>query len=151
MPIWFHRLYSAITGKNTQHTPEAVIKDQLLEPRPLPMGKTEFEVWADRIMSGALVTATRDSQIYTLANLILHLGPTESHKPDAFFIHSLRKLAANEVADAVRRELYAAKQAREAAEKEEQRQSALKREKYENDLLEEAGVQSSPEAVVPAH
>lgn len=151
MPIWFHKTLSNLRGKNSESTPESVIKDQLLEPRPLPMGRTEFEVWADRIISGALVSAERHSQIYTLANLILHLGPTESHKPDAFFIHSLRKLAANEVADSVRRELYAAKQKREAEEKEEQRQSALKREQYENDLLEEAGIQSSPEAVVPAH
>lgn len=131
--LLLHKTISKLRGKNSAGTPKAVINDQLLEPRALPMGRTEFEVWADRIISGALVSATRESQVYTLANLILHLGPTESHKPDAFFIHSLRKLAANEVADAVRRECYAAK---------------LEREKAANALLEGPGVQSPPAAVV---
>jgi hypothetical protein len=62
-------------------------------------------------MSGALVSADVSSQQYALANLLLHLGPTESHKPDAFFIHSLRKFAVNQVADEIRKELYAARKA----------------------------------------
>jgi hypothetical protein len=81
------------------------ISDQLLERRPLPMGRQEFEAWSDRIISGAMLNADVESQKFTLANLLLHLGPTESHKEDAFFIHSLRKFAGNQVADAVRVEI----------------------------------------------
>ena len=47
----------------------------------------------------------RESQKFTLATMIMHLGPTESHKEDAFFIHTLRKAAANEVAHAKMMEL----------------------------------------------
>lgn len=115
--LWLHRLAPRLTGRNLDSTPREVILDQLNEPRALPMGRGEFENWSERIISGALISADRDSQKYTLANLLLHLGPTESHKPDAFFVHSLRKFAVNQVADEIRRELYAAKQSRELAEK----------------------------------
>lgn len=66
------------------------------------MGRKEFEEWSDRIIAGAMLTATAESQKFTLANLLLHLGPTESHKEDAFFIHSLRKFAVNQIADTMR-------------------------------------------------
>lgn len=92
---------------NTDGTPVEEILSQMGEPRPLPMGRTEFYEWSDRIISGALVSADVKSQQYCLANLLLHLGPTEDHKPDAFFIHSLRKFAVNQVADEIRKELYA--------------------------------------------
>lgn len=102
----YYRILAFLTGKNSSNTPVSVIRDQLLEPRALPMGRQEFEEWSDRIISGALLTADIDSQKYTLANLLLHLGPTESHKPDMFFISSLRKFAVNQVADAIRQELF---------------------------------------------
>lgn len=90
---------------------------QMGEARPLPMGLPEFDEWSTRIISGSLVSADTDSQKFALANMLLHLGPTESHKPDAFFIHSLRKFAVNETAVAVRDTLYASKKAREEADK----------------------------------
>lgn len=92
-----------------------MIVDQMNEARPLPMGRGEFETWASRIIGGALCTAERDSQRYVLANMLLHLGPTESHKPDAHFIHALRKVAVNQVADEIRREIHAETKARTAA------------------------------------
>lgn len=82
------------------------------------MGRKEFEEWSDRIIAGALVQATIPTQKWTLANLLLHLGPTESHKEDSFFIHSLRKFAVNEVADAIRNEIRTSEKARIAAEEE---------------------------------
>jgi hypothetical protein len=97
------------------------VKEQLLEKRPLPMGRQEFEEWSDRIISGALLTADIDSQKFTLANLLLHLGPTESHKEDAFFIHSLRKFAVNQVADAIRIEIRDKAKARLKEEEEKQK------------------------------
>lgn len=83
------------------------------------MGRKEFEEWSERIIAGAMLTATKESQKFTLANLILHLGPTESHKEDAFFIHSLRKFAANQVADAIRMEIRDKAKARLAQEEED--------------------------------
>lgn len=112
MLVWLHKVYAFVTGGNAKTAPKELIADQLTEPRPLPMGRQEFEEWSDRIISGALVTAEASSQKYVLANMILHLGPTESHKPDAFFIHSLRKFAANQVADTIRRELFDAGKAK---------------------------------------
>lgn len=112
----FHRLLARIRGKNAQSTPIDVIAAQLLEPRPLPLGVKEFHAWADRVIAGALITATPDSQKFALASMILHLGPTESHKPDAFFVHSLRKSAANQVADAMLREIREAAKLRFSAE-----------------------------------
>lgn len=103
--------------KNDDSTPVQEILGQMNEARPLPIGRAQFDEWSERIISGAIVTADRQSQIFALTNMLLHLGPTESHKPDAFFIHSLRKFAINETAVAVRDELYAAKKAKEDAEK----------------------------------
>jgi len=118
-----HKLFSKAIGRNVRLTPASVIVDQLNEPRPLPMGRAEFGEWSNRIISGALLSGGsedpqvfQDSQRYALANMLLHLGPTESHKPDAFFIHSLRKFAVNQVADTIRKELHDAAKARTAAE-----------------------------------
>lgn len=91
-------MYAFLFRKNHANTPKEVIVNQMTEPRPLPIGKTQFEEWSSRIISGALVEVDVDSQKFTLAQSLLHLGPTESHKPDAFFIHSLRKLAINQTA-----------------------------------------------------
>lgn len=134
---WFFSVLAKIFGSNCELTPKEVILDQMNEPRALPMGKAEFISWSDRIISGALIPNEKgltaldsdtlweghhrwqifvDSQRFALANLLLHLGPTESHKPDAFFIHSLRKFAVNQVADAVRVELRDAAKARTALE-----------------------------------
>lgn len=93
-----YKFLAKLLRRNFKITPKVVVLDQMNEPRPLPMGVTEFNEWSDRIISGAMVGAGIETQKATLASMILHLGPTESHKPDAYFIHSLRKLAANQVA-----------------------------------------------------
>ena len=86
---------------NPEWTPKETILDQMHEPRPLPMGQKEFVEWSDRIISGALIPCEdKDSLVAALAAMLMQLGPTESHKPDAYFIHALRKAAANEVAHA---------------------------------------------------
>lgn len=114
------------------------IKGQLLEPMPLPIGRQEFEEWSDRIIAGALIKADRASLQFALANLILQLGPTESHKADAYFVHSLRKAAVNQVADAIRCELRDAAKARLG----EQKDSALKLITDETKVLADGGIQS---------
>lgn len=110
-------------GRNLTSTPPEVIKDQMLEPRPLPLGRQEFEEWSERIISGALIPGGeenaevfKEGQQFALADCLLHLGPTESHKPDAFFIHSLRKFAVNQVAVIMREELHKKTKERKASE-----------------------------------
>lgn len=110
--------------KNTQFTSKQTILEQMNERRPLPMGVSEFEEWTTRIISGALIPgATVESQKFALADMLLHLGPTESHKEDAFFIHSLRKFCINQVADAMRRKIR--DEAKERMSKEEEPQKKL--------------------------
>lgn len=132
-----YSLLARLFGRNSNFTPPNVIIDQMNEPRPLPMGRCEFDEWSDRLISGALLPGDHigiggtfeeaqqrytkgqifiESQKFALANMLMHLGPTESHKPDAFFIHSLRKFAVNQVADSIRKELHEAAKARTAAE-----------------------------------
>jgi hypothetical protein len=116
-----HSVLARLRGRNSTSTPKEVIVSQMTESRPLPMGRQEFEEWSDRIIGGALVPgqgddpqAFIDSQKFVLADAITHLGPTESHKPDAYFIHVLRKLAANQVAIVRRAEIKAAADKRRA-------------------------------------
>lgn len=101
---WFHALLAKLRGRNSASTPVSVIRDQMLEMRPLPMGRTEFEAWSDRIISGAMITASVTSQKWTLANMLLHIGPTECHKPDAHYIHALRVCAIKEAAHLLAKE-----------------------------------------------
>ena len=132
----FHSVCAKLLGRNIESTPKEVIIDQMHEPRPLPMGRKEFEEWSDRIVSGALIpgqdgtvpTAGLEawddnseyakhiqSQKFALANQLLHIGPTESHKPDAYFIHCLRVSAIKQVAVMIGEEYR--KQAKERLEK----------------------------------
>jgi hypothetical protein len=94
-----------MTGKNATNTPPEVILDQMSQQRPLPLGRKEFDEWSDRIIAGAMITATHESQKFSLAEMIMHIKPTQSFCDDGHFINSLRKAAANEVAYAVMQEL----------------------------------------------
>lgn len=113
-----YKAVSAVTGQNLDGTPVSVISAQMNEARPLPMTRPEWDEWSGRIMAGAMVGATKESQLFALANLLMHLGPTEDHKPDIFFIKSLRKFCVNQVAEEMRQELHAAKKAQAKAEAE---------------------------------
>lgn len=109
-------------GRNSKFTSKSTIVSQLNEPRPLPMGQKEFVEWSERIISGALIPCDdRDSLVGALSAMLMQLGPTESHKPDAFFIHSLRKAAVNQVAHA---NFQALKRKKEALAEEEKRKTA---------------------------
>ncbi len=81
------------------------IKQEMLEKRALPIGMTQFNQWSDRIISGAMVEASKRSQKWTLAEMVMHLNPTEAFKEDAHFILKLRKAAVNETCAAVMREI----------------------------------------------
>lgn len=96
-----------------------------MEPRALPLGMKEFDIWAERIISGALLPPASDdpdtqydSQKFALATMIMHLSPTTDHECDGYFIKSLRKGAINQIADAKMKELKAKAQARLQEKKE---------------------------------
>lgn len=81
------------------------LTEKMKERQPLPIGRTQFEEWSDRIISGAMVEATTDSLKFSLASMLMHLGPTEAIKEDGYFILSLRKAAVNQTAYSVMEEL----------------------------------------------
>lgn len=86
------------------------------EMRPLPLGRQEFEDWTDRIISGALLPVPPSQQKFVLADMLLHCGPQEDHKEDAFFIKGMRKFAVNQVAVMMRQEIKDQQNAQKAAE-----------------------------------
>jgi len=117
-------LLAKVFGVNFDSTPADVIVAQLNEQRPLPLGRKEFDEWSHRIITGAMLPQATDedaesfykSQRFAIANMIMHLGPTESHKPDAFFIHQLRKVVSNQVAHTMMQEIKAERDAKKATE-----------------------------------
>lgn len=100
-----HSFWAKLRRKNSKYTPPEVISDQMSEPRPLPMGVKDFHEWADRIISGAMVPAEPLSLKFALAEMIMHLKPTQDFCDDAYFIHCLRKGAVNQVAFAMMQEI----------------------------------------------
>jgi len=95
-------------------------KRKLTEKRPLPVGVPEFHEWSERIISGACLpkTATRESLKFALANILINLPPNLAFEEDVYFIHCLRKAAANQVADFVRTDI------RDRVKKEKEQNSA---------------------------
>lgn len=70
-------------------------------PRKLPIGITEFEVWAARIIRLAGKFADEDSMKFALASNVIHLDHQRAFVPDHYFVRSLTKAAANQVASQV--------------------------------------------------
>lgn len=85
-------------------------------PLPLPIGRTEYEAWAKRIIAGAAVPGlTDESANFALTSMLLHLPSTQSMHTDAFFCHALRKAAVNQTAHAILTEIHEKSQAKKAA------------------------------------
>lgn len=93
-----------------------LLKRRLSEKRPLPVGVSEFNAWSDRIIKAAALPSTIESQKYVLANVICNnCGPATAFESDAFFIGYLRKVAANQVADEMRKQIYEARKQNQVA------------------------------------
>lgn len=97
--------------RNTEDLNVGEWKDVMQEKRPLPIGRTQFMEWSDRIISLAHVDATPESLRFSLAAMLMHLGPTEAFREDAYFILSLRKAAVNQTAHAILSEIKDAQEA----------------------------------------
>lgn len=70
-------------------------------PSNLPVGLTEFHKWSDRIIKITGPMADENSMKFALCSQIIHLPHTTSAKAPQFFVRSLRKAAANQVASQV--------------------------------------------------
>lgn len=123
---WIWAVFAKVRGKNSASTPTSVISAQMNEPRPLPMGVKEFHEWSDRIIAGAMVPAVggEKSLKWALAEMIMHLKPTQDFCDDAYFIHCLRKGAVNQVAFAMMEEIRLERKAALAAEEAKAQASA---------------------------
>lgn len=98
---------------NDDETTIEEIKAQLQEKRALPLGRTEFNEFCDRIWSGALLTSEpgqerllRLSVSSLLADEIMHLPGGQTHESDLYFINRARKLAANQIAHTIKQEIH---------------------------------------------
>jgi len=90
-----------------------------LFPSALPTGVTAFESWAEDIIATYdLPTSDKDSIKFTLATIIMHLGPQAASKPKYYFVLTLRAGAAKQVAGQVFTDIKTkAKEAELAAQK----------------------------------
>lgn len=70
-------------------------------PTYLPVGVTEFQSWSRDIIELSGKFADEDSMRFALASQVLHLGAQKSSVPKHFFVCSMRKAAANQVASQV--------------------------------------------------
>ena len=73
-----------------------LLVSSLSRKRPLPVGMSEFEGWSARIIEGAMLSATEETQKFALASMLLQLPASEAFKDDGFFINSLRMAATTE-------------------------------------------------------
>lgn len=71
-------------------------------PSALPTGTTAFNAWADDIAATYFMpTENVDSIRYTLASIIMHLGPTAAYRSKFYFALVIRSGAAKQVAGSV--------------------------------------------------
>lgn len=86
-----------------------------LFPSALPNGLTEFHKWSNEVieLAGA---PNNDSIKFAVATMILHADSTAAFKPKHFFVKSLKKSMANQVAAGLMQELKLKQQEAIAAE-----------------------------------
>lgn len=70
-------------------------------PSRLPVGMSEFDTWSSAIIALTGPIADNDSLRFALASQIMHQGAAKGSIPKSFFVNSLRKAAANQVASQV--------------------------------------------------
>lgn len=104
-----------------------------LIPRPLPLGRKEFEHWTEEIIELSGVPSNPSTR-FCVAGMVLH-GTKEGNYTQRSFAKRLRKFAANEVAMAITTELKG------------QRDAALKQDnKGEATTLKVVGNETTPKS-----
>lgn len=91
--------------KKTEDLAVGDMQGALLERQALPIGRSQFTEWSDRIIKAACVEASERSLKFSLASMIMHLGPTEAFKEDAYFVLALRKAASTQTAHMMLQEI----------------------------------------------
>ena len=66
-------------------------------PKKLPQPKLDLDAFCDQVIELAGVPNTLNNQ-HAVAAMIMHLDPTTDSKPIEFFVKSLKKSIANEMA-----------------------------------------------------
>ncbi len=70
-------------------------------PESLPVGMSEFHSWAESISNNyELPTKDLDSVKFTLASIVMHLGPSIDSKSKYYFVKQIRASAAKQIAGA---------------------------------------------------
>jgi hypothetical protein len=91
-----------------------MVKDDRLERKPLPIGKTQALEWSDRIITGAAVDADKETQRFALMGMLMQIATTEAFREDAYFMLALRVAAVKQTAHLMAQEL---KEAHDAKKK----------------------------------
>lgn len=69
-----------------------------LFPSKLPVGRTAFSKWVDDIVELSGPLADRDSMEFVLSSAIQHASSNRGYVPKNYFVNTLIKAAANQVA-----------------------------------------------------
>ncbi len=85
-------------------------------PSKLPVGAAQFHSFADSIIKLAGPFADEDSMKWAIANNIIHLPSTTAYKSKQYFVRTLRKAAANQVASFIFQDIKLKQQERAAQE-----------------------------------
>lgn len=72
-----------------------------LIPTRLPVGLSEFNKFADDIIELSGPIADQESMRYVIATNVINLGPQRSHVAKNYFVRTMVKAAANQVASHV--------------------------------------------------
>lgn len=93
-------------------------------PRRLPVGLSEFNAFATRIVSISGNFADEDSMRFAIATSLIHADASKGALPDKFFVDRLTKAAANQVASQVFQDVKAKQAAEQQAAIEKQQAEA---------------------------
>ena len=77
-------------------------------PTRLPVGLAEFNAWADSIiglLGPGFDNVPKDDLYFVLATIVMHLPSGKDSVPKAYFVRSIRKGAANQVAGQIFQEV----------------------------------------------
>ncbi len=93
-----------------------------LFPSKLPIGYAQFDAWADSIINTyKMPTDHRDSILWSLSNMIMHMGPKDAYKSKFYFFLMLHASATKQIAHGIFNEVKTRqKQAEQEAAKKQQ-------------------------------
>jgi hypothetical protein len=69
-------------------------------PTPLPVGMTAYNAWLTEVIALVGPVADEQSMAWVISNEIMRLPPGKDRVPKRYFVKSLRKFAANQIAGA---------------------------------------------------